>query len=274
MIYVTSDLHYKLSEQGDRATEQLARDLAETGRPEDVFLLGGDLGNDDEDVRACLALFDAFPGAKLAVAGNHDIWIRNGSSSWERFERVTSLFAECGFHALDIAPAIVGDTAFVGTIGWYDYSFRDAIGIPDVCYERKELDSGLRYMDAEYVRWGLSDPDMTDVFAGTLSEHLGAVRAKKPRQTVALLHHVPAKRLLMHPRAFVPTNWRFMNAFLGSDRFGEFLVSNDVDLVFCGHIHRGKSFELAGTHFQSVGSTYDQKELLSYDGVRVHSRVY
>jgi Icc-related predicted phosphoesterase len=134
--------------------------------------------------------------------------------------------------------------------------------------------TSARSSKAAFVKWGLSDADMTDVFAGTLSEHLEAVQAWEPRKTVALLHHVPVKRLLMHPRAFVPTNWRFMNAFLGSDRFGELLVSNDVDLVFCGHIHRSKSFTLAGTSFRSVGSTYDQKELLSYDGVRVHSRAY
>ncbi len=58
MLYVTSDLHFGHSSEGNRAIESLARWLKEHCQPEDVLLLGGDLrrripGNDSSIRRTC-----------------------------------------------------------------------------------------------------------------------------------------------------------------------------------------------------------------------------
>src|SRR5687768_13301238 len=104
-IALTADLHWGATSQGDAATRVLARHLAEI-QPE-VFAIAGDVG-EGEEFRRCLSLFEALPGTRLLVPGNHDLWTRDpGVSSLELYEeRLPALAAEHGFHYLDLAPYV------------------------------------------------------------------------------------------------------------------------------------------------------------------------
>ncbi|MFW6162767.1 MAG: metallophosphoesterase, partial [Planctomycetota bacterium] len=136
-VLVTADLHYDFERDRPQVHAVAERMCAEAA---DVLVLAGDLFALDPAVLAeCLRLFDGFEGEKLLVAGNHDLWTRPGGDSYQLYDAVIPALAEaCGFHDLDVEPKVVGDVGFVGTVGWYDYSFRDkSLGIPLRFYEAK-----------------------------------------------------------------------------------------------------------------------------------------
>lgn len=272
MIFATSDLHYGVCPDGDAATRRLAAHLS-GARSTDVLLLAGDLGVGDEKIAECLALFKNFPGAKLAVPGNHDVWVQPDApiDSRERRERLPKLFRDAGFHPLEEAPITIDGIGFAGCMGWYDYSFRDErLGYPENCYATKcEPDSEEPvWGDAGHVRWPWSDAEVAAQEAERLEAQLQQLA--QAREVVVVTHHLPTSRLLFHPRALIPRYWRFVNAFLGSERLGEVITRYPrVRLAICGHNHLPREATIGSQRFVSVGSNYERKALLSYDGNRI-----
>lgn len=263
-LLVASDLHYGVSAEGDRAVEALARHVA--GAEASALLLGGDLASDAATLDACLGLFAGFAGPKLAVPGNHDVWITGPEASDSlalHDELLPRVFERHGFHPLHARPYVLGDVGFVGSMGWYDYSFRDDIGIDLAAYRAKTLPGATDplWNDAHHTRFPLDDEALTELLLGRLEQQLA--EASGCRAVVALLHHVATKGLLYHPRVLVPRLWRFANAFLGSERFAELLErAPNVALVFCGHIHRSRTAERGGRTYVSIGGDYERKELV------------
>lgn len=270
MFYVTSDLHYGVSCEGDAAVRQLARFVA-CATPGDVLLLGGDLATTDEQLRACLALFRDFPGIKAAIAGNHDVWVEPASdgNSWDRYRRFSEHCRAAGFHPLEEEPLVVGGIGIAGAMGWYDYSFRDDIGIPLKTYEQKSCpELGVTWSDTLFVRWPYTDREMTEAQVARLAQHLDQIR--NVRESLVLLHHVPTKRLLFHPRDLVPKDWRFANAFLGSERFAETIARySHIQHVVNGHVHSENQIRICGATFTSIGGSYEAKQLLRIRGSAV-----
>lgn len=282
MFYITSDLHYGISPEGDAAVRRLACSLARA-TPDDVLLLGGDIATTDEKISECLGLFGGFPGIKAAIAGNHDVWVdppMNGHrspqrNSWNRYCELPERFRAAGFHALEAEPLITRDgIGIVGAMGWYDYSLRDEIGVPLECYEQKFCSEfGVTWNDRLYVRWQFTDQEMTELQVHRLARHLDAVNGA--RESLVLIHHVPTKRLLVHPRAFVPRAWRFANAFLGSDRFAETITRYPrVRHVVNGHIHLATQAAIGLQKFTSIGGSYETKQLLVISGDSVARQTF
>ncbi|MCW1891983.1 MAG: metallophosphoesterase [Candidatus Uhrbacteria bacterium] len=260
-IFVTSDLHVGQSKENDAAVRSIANHVQRSASQSDVLLLGGDYGNTDEQTRECLRLFRRFPGTVLTVPGNHDIWVDDNDLSSNRLVRFRMMAEGFGMHSLHHRPVLIGDVAFVGSLGWYDYSFRDPIGIDDACYEAKCW-NGYAWHDGECAKWLSDDRAMTRIFASVLNDQLRAVTAARPSSIIGLIHHVPIKDLLAWPRCFVPKDWRFLNAFLGAERFGELFMQYGVQQVFCGHIHSSKRVRKGKTVFQSIGSENNRKQVL------------
>lgn len=261
---MTSDLHYGATRRGDACVRALAeRVIAEPG---DVLVLAGDLAEGEVALDACLSLFSAFPGAKLAVPGNHDVWLRahRARDSWHLHEEVLpDIFARHGFHPLHLAPWRRGDVALVGSMGWYDYSFRDDIGIDLEAYRRKTLPPMTRaiWNDAHHARFSEDDETLTGTLATRLARHLGEI-AGTP-DVVAFVHHVTTKQLLVHPRELVPRVFRFANAFLGAERFSSVIERDPrVRLSISGHIHRDKRIERGGRTLATIGASHRAKVLL------------
>lgn len=272
VIFATSDLHYGMRPVSDAATRRLAAHL-KGARSTDVLLLAGDLGVGDETIAECLALFRDFPGAKLAIPGNHDVWVPPdvGINSHERRTRLPKLFRAAGFHPLEDGPITIDGVGFAGCMGWYDYSFRDAsLGYPDACYVSKCEPGSAEpvWGDAQYVRWPWSDAEITEREIARLDAHLQQLA--QAREVVVVTHHLPTSRLLFRPRVLVPKFWRFANAFLGSERLGETIARYpSVRLALCGHIHEPRETTVGHQHFATVGGDYGRKALLSYDGSRI-----
>jgi Icc-related predicted phosphoesterase len=111
----------------DRASRARAVAEAVSGADADVLVVAGDCSADGiERVGDLLALFSEFDGTRLMVPGNHDLWQHDPpfATSDVYEETLPALAAEHGFHCLDQGPQIVGETAFVGCMGWYDYTMR------------------------------------------------------------------------------------------------------------------------------------------------------
>ncbi len=122
-IVAAADLHFSENNRG-RVTA-LAGAMCHAGA--DALVLAGDcVAGDANDLAEVLELFADYTGPKLMVAGNHDLWgERPPLDTWLKYERTIADVTEAqGFHYLDQGPLVVDDVAFVGSVGWYDYGFR------------------------------------------------------------------------------------------------------------------------------------------------------
>lgn len=263
---------------------RLAEEVCAT--PADALLVLGDVAGQDLGIlREALRLFDGFAGHKLFVCGNHELWAPPGESSLERFEvQVPAICRETGFHPLDLEPVVIDEVGLVGSIGWYDYSYRPRhLGIPLRFYEAKtapgaagridahlhlladssdvpeaSLSMGARWMDGLHVRLPMSDEQFCERLAARLAEHLAAVEPAC-RTIVAGLHHVPFAEMV--PQAADPS-WAFAQAFLGSPRFGEVLLNcPKVGVMLCGHAHKGDRRQIGHIACVNVGCTYMDKRV-------------
>ena len=279
-VFITADLHYNVKRSRDPARRLIAQINASGA---DVVILVGDTaGHELEILGECLHLFDGFAGRKLFVAGNHELWSHQ-ADSWDRYvRRIPQVVAEAGFHYLDEAPLVCGDLAFVGSMGWYDYSFRyHDLEIPARFYEAKigpaaaerlrkyrhlmaRSDDvseaarriGTRWMDGAYVTLPHSDVEFNRLLAEKLDRHLDSL-PDQVGQVVACVHHLPFSELV---RRRGDPSWDFASAFLGSDCFGEVLLRHpEVSHVYCGHSHQRGRIRKGGLECINVGATYRHK---------------
>ncbi|GAG29245.1 unnamed protein product, partial [marine sediment metagenome] len=188
-----------------------------------------------------------------------------------------------GFHLLDSGPVLVGEVALVGSVGWYDYTFKDqTLNIPLRFYEAKlapgaaarretythlvdghgdltpeMLEISTYWMDGVRVRLPVSDIEFTERLVARLRTHLEEVK-DSARTIVAVLHHLPFAELVK--RNLGVGNWQFANAFMGSERFGELLLeSPKVRHAFCGHSHSPSRVTHGALTCTNIGCTYVHK---------------
>ncbi|MEM1348685.1 MAG: metallophosphoesterase [Myxococcota bacterium] len=229
-VFFSSDLHVDV-QRGMPSAVQLAAWVCQRSAPDDVLILGGDYGNDDDAVARCLRLFRRFRGAKLAIAGNHDVWSKHdaGAGSRARYEGLAGVFANVGFHALEHSPFRLGRVGFAGAMGWYDFSLREeSLEVPLEVYHAKGMPGvpGVVWADGDYVDWGITDPQFTTTQLDNLARQLDALTELD--LVIVATHHVPVVELLrprdldpaLHRRDVVPRRWLILNTYLGSDRLG------------------------------------------------------
>ncbi len=280
-IIATADLHYDIA-RSRLPAEEIARAICEQ-QADALLILGDAAGRDLGILRECLHLFDRFAGARFFVAGNHDIWTDPGGDSLRRLEHeLPAVCRETGFHSLDLEPVVLDGVGLAGSIGWYDFSFRNAkLGIPLRFYEAKispgaaarlggydhllvdrsdipaaAFEIGTRWMDGEHIRLLLSDAEFCRLVLDRLERHLVSL-ADRCRQIVVGLHHLPFLELV--PRAARP-GWAFAEAFLGSERFGQLIRRHPkVRYVLCGHSHKHDRVQFDGFECVNVGCTYREK---------------
>ena len=283
-ILVTADLHYDIARSREPA-ERLARRACALGG-DAIVLVGDTAGADLGPLRECLALFGRFAGRRFLVPGNHCLWCRDGDDSLLRYHDILPrLAAEEGFELLDHCPARLRGVGFVGSVGWYDYSFRDcSLGIPEDFYRAKvapgaaaylggyegilethqdaltdaHMSIGSRWMDGVHVRLDVSDEEFAGMLADKLADQLARLAPHVDR-IVAFLHHLPFAELLPADR---PARFAFAAAYLGAARFGRVLQAcPKVSDVYCGHSHWPAQARIGHLNAVNVGSTYTDKGL-------------
>jgi predicted phosphodiesterase len=287
-LIATADLHYNIR-RSRASTEKLADRVADADA--DALLLVGDTAGRDKDVfEKCLALFSGFKGRKLFVAGNHGLWSANGEDAMSILrDELPARAANHGFESLEFQPVIIDGVGLVGTVGWYDYSFRNReLGLPMRFYERKVSPGAARYfsehndllepeddlseahremtvrwMDGVHVKLGMSDADFAALLADKLAGQLDAVAGEADR-IIAAVHHLPFANMLPHlPDA---PKWRFIEAYMGSERLGEVLLAEPkVTHVICGHTHQPARTRNGHIECINVGSNYHHKRLVEIE---------
>lgn len=267
-MFFTSDLHLYADARGDKSIQALAAYVCENGAPDDVLIIAGDCGEEDVVFASCLRLFSRFQGTRLAVAGNHDVWTRPGSmDSFEKHQYIQELMFHNGFWALEVAPNVINGIGFAGCMGWYDYTFRDPIGIAKEWYDAKTYpgDNDPGWNDAVFARWnGISDAQITEQQVWRLKDQLSSLSERTDR-IVVVTHHTPMKKLLFNPRFLLTRRQRFFNAFLGSEQFEKLFTqyADRIALSVSGHIHLGRDVRGdGGVRYVSVGGNYQTKQLL------------
>ena len=258
-LLVTADLHYGLYPVGDASTQKLADYVCASDA--DVFAICGDVGDADlESFTGALALFDRFRGLKLVVPGNHDLWSAAAPTIEKYREILPAMAADHGFRMLDVGPATVGRTGFIGTIGWYDYSFRNQdLNVPLSQYLRKELPGVCIWNDGRFMDWDVTDAEFTEKCLRKLQ---AAYRSVEPsvHTVVAVMHVLPWADMLYGPASAA---FEFSRAYLGSERFGRLLEDcPKVRYNVCGHRHAAATHTSDGRTAFCVGSDYRKKRLI------------
>jgi putative phosphoesterase len=230
-----SDLHI-LPDGSDKRLLECIRQRVEEVRP-DVFIVAGDISGRLAILRESLELLHCNECTNLYVAGNHDIWFEDtgGPSSLEKYSRrIGEVCHETGFHHLPDSPIIQDNIAFVGSIGWYDYSFRRTeLGIPISNYEQKEYRGAVWY-DLFKIDWSLTDIEATALFNKRLEYDLKSLPVDATH-IVYVSHHLPFQELTVY-KGRLP--WDFHSAFMGATSTGIILENDDrIVLSISGHSH-------------------------------------
>ena len=266
LVAFTADLHYGKGPSGDRAVRDLAERLA--AHPLDVLVIAGDVAIADPRATVeCLSLFDQPHARKLVIPGNHDLWTVGdgaGADSLDIWRRLFPRSVELGgFESLEGSPVVVDGTAFVGSIGWYDYAFADPrLGLSPEIYRRKYHPGAGRWNDVRHVRWELTDEEFLDLTLERLRADTAQVR-EHARRIVFVTHHLPFERLVVR-RGFPA--WMFQNAYLGSPRIGQWILDEPLSAMsVSGHSHQAAETRIGAVTVVNVGTTYLRKRALLYD---------
>lgn len=168
-LYALGDLHLsfgvdKPMDVFGPAWEGYAEKLRESLkvlRPEDTIVICGDLswGLSFDQVLPDLQFLASYPGRKLLIKGNHDIW-------WETAAKMNRLFAANNIENIDFLHNnchMYENTALCGTRGWF--------------YEEE---TGAEH-DAKIMAREV----------GRLKTSLEAAKARNPEKIIVFLHYPP-----------------------------------------------------------------------------------
>ena len=272
-IAALSDIHY--SEKTRGKLEPLLDELLKQGLS--TVVLAGDIADispGDSMLKECLSLFRGFKN-RLFVPGNHELWEYGGKgeiNTLQRYKNLGNIAEEQGFHCLDFSPFIIDDIAFVGNMGWYDYSFhqkeapikgleiiRDGVGeewgsLTEKDFKTRKvvvsIDRGKheefemfenRYIDIGINGNSFTDGEFSEYLLKSLENQLDLV-CEKVGEIVCVSHIVPHVSIPGICHDLFPA---MLKPYMGSTALGELYMKekyrDKITVVIHGHWHiKGK----------------------------------
>jgi len=246
-IVFTSDLHYDYSEINRKITEQIIKEM-EILKP-DIIVIAGDVAEKISVLDHVLSLFSHLSATKLFVPGNHDIWVEDPpyDNSFKKYKYfIPKVCRNNNFINLTDSIYTKNNIALIGSIGWYDYTFkRDYLEYSDLDYDKGDFEEGVNY-DCNKINW--IEDNSIKLKNSSINKHIFDYMFKEfdefllrlPEQfnkIVIVLHMVPfSESLKIYDE--VPLNP--LIAYEGSVRIGKriFEISNQKDIyVIHGHSH-------------------------------------
>ena len=280
-IAVTADIHYG-NKTRKIGFENFLKELNKTGA--DFLIIAGDLasrGADHKQFAEAVKILGSFNGEVLFSPGNHDLWTKKGNSFNILTKKIPDIFAGTNCHLLDGNPVVAEKTGFVGSVGWYDYSYRfvpieleklfeDYLftfdngdtalrwsGLTPSEYEGKECMVSAdgekwhksTWQDKRFIKWDFSDSDFLDYCIKRLKADIESIYSVVDK-IVVITHHLPFSRFV--PDIPDPT-WGFHRAYLGSEKIGKVLLQySKVKYSFFGHSHRNIGIQINGLWAKNV----------------------
>lgn len=234
-IAAVSDIHV-LQDGSDELLLTKIKERVEEIDP-DVFVISGDISDRLDILSHSLSRLHCTKCINLFVAGNHDIWFEEegGPGSLEKYSRLIGEVCEKnGFSHIPDSPVVWGEYAFVGSMGWYDYSFRRTdLDIPLQNYIQKEYRGAVWY-DLFRVDWSFTDIEATDLFNRKLEYDLRTLSGEI-KHVIYISHHLPFRDLTIYKNKLP---WDFHGAFMGAESTGQIIMSDErVGLSISGHSH-------------------------------------
>jgi len=285
-IVALSDLHYP---RHKGHLEKVAKKIRTCEA--EALILGGDISEFKEAYyHQCLRLFADFKGLKIATVGNHDLWAPEGQDSYRRYrEWFPELFKAYGFHYLDNdeIPLVHKNIAFVGNVGWYDYSFRQRelpfseeilVGYLDkeqgkrvykpwaeltredyarkvLLYVKNRKFLVTTWNDGAYISWTYSDEEFCELILEHLKTQLTWCQQNPGvEKVVCVTHHIPFKEGI---KERAEPGLAFSNAYMGSHRMGELLLTYPkVQLALWGHSHNWMDRNFKIQHIHGINMSF------------------
>lgn len=228
-IGILSDMHVDMNfKDGNRVEDAVIKNIKDNKL--DILITAGDVSGDYKKTLYTLEDIQHKSKAKvLFVPGNHDIWNKENpqKNTYEIYNELKKFNGN-----LSGGNIIIDDWAFVGDIGWYDYSF----GSNEYKYEDFTIGKayGRTWQDKKYVDWEMSDIEAADKFYNDLRERMDQVKDKK----IILVTH-----MVIHEAFIVPDDiemWKYFNAFLGSRKPLDLARKYNIKYAIMGHVHYRK----------------------------------
>lgn len=273
---VTSDLHLG-GTSWPMIQQALQDDVLRDVPAPDVLVLAGDNGEGPDRLAPLLRLLRAeLPATPiLFVLGNHDLWSeKSGRSMLNIFTSVASARwdrMDPLLHYLEARPYRVGRTAFLGTIGWYDYSARDP-GTADRCDAAWYRKHKRRIMSAEYLNLlrAPSDIDFAAAVAEPFLRQLDLLEQDPTVEQIVVVTHVPVVEQQITRKPW-DLDWQEGAAYFGNLTLGaEVLRRRKVRCIWSGHTHSPQFATVARDGAASVEvlvtpSDYKDPRFLTFD---------
>ncbi len=213
----------------------------------DILICAGDLTPDTQLLEKALRAIVQEVNAQhhFFVPGNHDIWFRSSvdpssdaSSSLDKHERVLpQVCKDTGFHFLPGCPKIINGLGFLGSVGWYDYSYRNSLWNKQIIplYYAAKRWRGIVWNDVNYAEWEMADPEVCKWMIQTLENDYQQLEEKGMDECLLTLHHIPFRKFVIYKNT---PNWDFCSAFMGSQQFGDWALSHKkISTTIFGHTH-------------------------------------
>ncbi|MHA1576869.1 MAG: metallophosphoesterase family protein [Candidatus Thorarchaeota archaeon] len=253
-IAAISDIHARKDGLDDKLIEAIRTRVEEISP--DVFIIAGDLNEYIDAFSNLLSRLHIKNAQNLYVAGNHDIWFEQDKdlSSLEKYSKlIGDACSDNGFIHLPDTPYIAKDIAFVGSIGWSDYSFqRHDLGISDEVYESKQYGDAV-WRDLYCIDWDFTDKEATELFNSKLQYDLQTL-GSDVKSVVYVSHHLPFRELTLY-KGYTP--WDFFASYMGATSTGELLCEDGrVILTISGHSHIRNKIQVNGITATTVPVGY------------------
>lgn len=243
-ILTTSDLRY--SGENKSLVEHLAAQIRDEAP--DVLLIAGNLGESLAQFEAVLCMFEGLPCPKAVIAGDRDVWNRDGQYTSQQLwaDILPAAIRRHGYAYLEEENLIVGHVGICGTIGWYDYSGRDTrLGYTVEQY--REL-KGLVNRDAQYIDWPWSDQEFAGKVQNAFASRLEALERDRAIAHVVVVTHIP---IFQDAIVHIPNDaqWNFGTAYAFNLTLGRMVAPRmKVRHVVSGHSRIRGDWEISFGH--------------------------
>lgn len=206
----------------------------------ECLVIAGDISNSHEVSLATIDYIIRETGIKLYfVPGNHDMWDekKEYNNSYEIYNKLRS-HPSC---LSGESKVLNEDWVIIGDIGWYDYTFGNKK------YSKEEFEKmhafERTWQDSIFVNWEKSNEEMHKFFLNRLETEIKKYASMKK---ILVTHMVSRKEFVVQDEFEL---WRYFNAFLGSEDYGNLYEKYKIEYALMGHVHYRKYFEHENTKY-------------------------